>query len=68
MHQAESTRVSTDNLDNQMGQLLGHGLNKFGYKEGILFKIMQILYMDDRAFVFESRADLVKGVNLINSV
>ena len=30
MHQAEFGRVPTDNIDNQMGQLLGHNLNKFG--------------------------------------
>ena len=28
---------------------------------------MQILYLDDGAFIFESRVDLVKGVTLINS-
>ena len=29
---------------------------------------MQILYLDDGAFIFESRKDLIKGVNLINSL
>ena len=47
MRQAEFVRVSQDDLDNQVEQILGHGLNKSGYKEGIVFKIMQILYLDD---------------------
>ena len=68
MHYAEFARVSHDNLDNQIGQLLGHRLDKSGFKEGTLFKIMQILYLDDGAFIFESRKDLIKGVNLINSL
>ena len=29
---------------------------------------MQILYLDDGAFIFESRIDLVKGVNLFDSL
>ena len=49
MRQAEIMRVSQDNLGDQVGQLLGHELSKSGYKEGILFKIMQILYLDDAA-------------------
>ena len=61
-------RVSQDDLDNQVGQILGHGLNKSGYKEGIVFKIMQILYLDDGAFIFDSRIDLIKGVKLIDSL
>ena len=68
MHEAEFARVSHDNLDNKIGKIPGHGLNKLRYKEGILFKIVQILYLDDGALIFESRIDLVKGVNLINSL
>ena len=66
IRQTEFARVSQDNLNNQIGQILGHGLDKSGYKEGILFKILQILYLDDGAFIFESREDLIKGVNIIN--
>ena len=33
-----------------------------------MFKIMQILYLNNGAFIFESRVDLIKGVNLINSL
>ena len=68
MRQAEFVRVSQDDFDNQVGQILGHGLNKAGYKEGIVFKIMQILYLDDGAFIFDSRSDLIKGVKLIDSL
>ena len=68
MRQAEFVRVSQDNLDNQVGQILGHGLNKSGYKEGTVFKIMQILYLDGGAFIFDSRIDLIKGVKLIDSL
>ena len=52
MRQAEFVRVLHDKMDNQVGQILGHGLSKSGYKEGIVFKIMQILYLDDGAFIF----------------
>ena len=68
MRQAEFVRVSHDELDNQVGQILGRGLSKSGYKEGIVFKIMQILYLDDGAFIFDLRIDLIKGVNLIDSL
>ena len=33
-----------------------------------MFKIMQILYLDDGAFIFDSRIDLIKGVKLIDSL
>ena len=33
-----------------------------------MFKIMQILYLDDGAFIFETRNELIKGVNIINSL
>ena len=55
MRQAEFVRVPQDNLNNQIGQILGHRLDKSGRKEGIMFKIMQILYLDDGAFIFETR-------------
>ena len=44
MPQAEFVRVPQDNLNTQIGQSLGHGLDKSGRKEGIMFKIVQILY------------------------
>ena len=39
-----------------------------GFKDGVIFKVMQILYLDDGAFVFSSREDLITGVTLINSL
>ena len=53
-------------MNDQIGQILGHKLDRSGYKEGIVFKSMQILYLDDGAFIFNSRNDLIKGVNIIN--
>ena len=68
MRQAEVVCVPQDSLNNQIGKILGNGLDKSGRKEGIMFKIMQILYLDDGAFIFESRNELIKGVNIINSL
>ena len=68
IHQAEFSRVSTNDVGNCTGQLLGHELSKMGFKDGIIFKVMQILYLDDGAFVFSSREDLITGVTLINSL
>ena len=42
MRQAEFVRVPQDNLNNQIGQILGHRLDNSGRKEGIMFKIIQI--------------------------
>jgi hypothetical protein len=39
-----------------------------GFADGTIFKILQILYIDDGVFFFNSRSDLIKGVNLINKV
>ena len=47
MRQAEFAIVLQDNLDNQVGHIIGHGLDKLGYKKGIMFKIIQILYLDE---------------------
>ena len=64
---AKFSRVSLVNCINQSGQVLGHKL-KMGFAHREIFEIMQILYLDDGAFVFNSRKDLIKGVNLINSL
>ena len=45
--------------------MVGHNL-KMGFADGVIFNILQILYIDDGAFIFNSRKDLIKGVNLIN--
>ena len=66
MRQAEFAIVLQDNLDNQVGHIIGHGLDKLGYKKGIMFKIIQILYLDEGAFIFESQTFLIKGVNIIH--
>ena len=33
-----------------------------------MFKIIQILYLDDGAFIFELQSDLIKDVTLLNSL
>ena len=66
--QAEFVRLEQDSPNDPAGQILGHKLNRSGCKEGLTFSILQILYLDDGAFIFESRNDLIRGVKLINSL
>ena len=68
IQQAEFSRVTNNDFGNSMGQLLGHELSKMGFADGVIFKVLQILYLDDGAFIFSSREDLIKGVTLINSL
>lgn len=68
IEKAEFSRISSTNFAEFEGQLTGHKLNKKGFADGTIFNILQILYLDDGAFIFSSRNDLVKGVNLINQV
>jgi hypothetical protein len=48
------------------GQLTGH--LKSSAKRALELIIHQILYIDDRAFFFETREDAMLGLNLINKV
>jgi hypothetical protein len=66
--QVEFSRVSSEDFGNSTGQLLGHELSKMGFADGVIFKVLQILYLDDGAFVFASREDMIRGVTLINSL
>ena len=68
IQQAEFLRVSFEDLEDSKGQLLGHEISKMGFADGVIFKVLQILYLDDGAFIFSSREDLIKGVTLINSL
>ncbi|MCP4745472.1 MAG: hypothetical protein GY874_04910 [Desulfobacteraceae bacterium] len=67
IEKAEFSRVSTESFQNLEGQLLGQKPKK-GFANGVIFNILQILYIDDGAFIFNSRKDLIKGVNLINDM
>ena len=44
-------RVAQDSSNDQVGKILGYKLDNSGCKERIIFKIMQILYLDDGAFM-----------------
>mgnify|MGYP001006961942 CR=1 FL=1 len=68
IQQAEFLRVTNNDFGNSMGQLLGHELSKMGFADGVIFKVLQILYLDDGTFVFASREDMIQGVTLINSL
>ena len=68
IQQAEFSRVSFEDLEDSKGQLLGHELSKMGFADGVIFKVLQILYLDDGAFVFASREEMIQGVTLINSL
>ena len=48
------------------GQLISHPANKLS--NGEIFEIIQTLFVDDGAFVFESRNDLARGLELIQKV
>lgn len=43
------------------GQLIGHKISESEY----WFDVIQTLYLDDGAFIFESRTDMIKGITLI---
>ena len=46
-----------------VGKLTGHKKNNF--EQGTLFALFCVLYVDDRAFTFEDRDQLTRGINLI---
>jgi hypothetical protein len=54
-------RVSEENL--KQGVLTGHPANKLN--TGEVFKLLEILYIDDGAFIFNLRRDLMTGLNLV---
>ena len=60
---AQFVRVSSEDIANGAGQLTGHTTNTFD--SGSLFKILQLLCIDDGAFIFNSRDELIQGVNMI---
>ena len=59
---ASFNRVSDTDLVN--GQLTGHDRNSLS--TGDIFQVIQILYVDDGAFVFESREDAKLGLEVIH--
>lgn len=64
---AQFSRVTAEDIANGKGQLIAHKLTN-GAALGSLFEVLQILYVDDGAFIFNSRQDLIRGVNLINAI
>ena len=56
-------------LDNlQKGQLISHPTSKSYLRVSDIFKIIQTLFVDDGAFIFESREDLTKGLEILKKV
>ena len=53
-----------ENLED--GQLISYAVDKFN--QGDIYDIIQTLFVDDSAFVFESRKDLTKGLGIIKCV
>ena len=47
------------------GQLISHPMSKEALKASDIFEIIQTLFLDDGAFVFESRNDLTKGLGIM---
>jgi hypothetical protein len=54
-------KVEEDNITN--GILIEQTPSKFS--SGTTFNILEILYIDDGAFIFNSRRDLIQGLNII---
>ena len=67
---AEFVRARTGDIENEIGQLTSHPLINSNeltpYGKGSIFEILQLLYIDDGAFIFNSRADLEHGAQIIN--
>ena len=57
-------RVESDNIE--QGLLTGQTPRNF--RSGRTFTLLEFLYIDDGAFVFGSRADLIKGLKIIKKV
>ena len=61
-------RVLADDTTNEKGQLTGRTLRSNANKPygiGSIFSILQILYLDDGAFIFASQEDTIKGAKII---
>ena len=68
---AEFVRTPAGEVGNNFGQLTSHPLidSKCAtpYGEGLIFEILQLLYIDDGAFIFNNRADLERGAEVVNA-
>ena len=57
---AEFVRAQTGDIESEIGQLTSHPLINSNeltpYGEGSIFEILQLLYIDDGAFIFNSHA------------
>ena len=56
--------VCKDNSPRSTGQLMSH--RPVTLSSGIIFDLFYMLYVDDGAFVFESRTDIEKGITLLS--
>ena len=61
---SKSQFARKDNSPRSTGQLLSHRNGTF--LSGILFDILCLLYVDNGAFVFESRTNIEKGITLLS--
>jgi hypothetical protein len=59
-------KVMTASADDMIkGKICSHTPTMFAAKALTAYEILQCLYVDDGAFPFESREDLIRGMNLI---
>ena len=56
--------VCKDNSPISTGQLVSHRTGTLS--SGVLFYLFYMLYVDNGAFVFESRTDIKKGITLLS--
>ena len=63
INKVECRRIDMNNLEK--GSLTGH--SRHTLHKGIIFQLIEILYIDDGAFIFRSRADLARGLALIRT-
>ena len=70
LSKAEFMRTPVEEVGNDFGQLTSHPLIDSNcptpYGGGSIFEILQLLYIDDGAFVFNNRANLERGAEVIN--
>ena len=66
---AQFMRASQDYIMNGKGSLTGQAKTRdsiFPYGKGSIFNILQILYIDDGAFIFSNRDNMIKRAEIIN--
>ena len=60
--------VFENDFNTGRGVVRGHNVSQYTLRLLTTFEILQCLYVDDGAFVFETRQDMCKGLQLIHLI